>query len=215
MIKMGENQLVEFKEKINEPDRILNELSAFANSKGGVLLLGVKDNGTLIGLKDPEAEMEYLVSQIELKTVPVVPYEIGFCDTDDGKGIVWILIAADGDGPFSVQSSEKDKGKFFKRVADESRQMGIVEVESLKIKDPKKEKDFRYGKKEKLIFDSLKSSKKSLNQIQKSTRIQRHLLIAKMALLLTRGLLKLENIKGKEWFELSDPRLLETPRSGT
>lgn len=51
VIKIGENEKYEFKEKI-ENDKIIKELTAFANSDGGYVFIGIRDDGTIIGVND-------------------------------------------------------------------------------------------------------------------------------------------------------------------
>ena len=52
LIRQGEGDLVEFKRKVEYPERIIKEVVAFANSSGGHLFIGVDDDGTIVGLKD-------------------------------------------------------------------------------------------------------------------------------------------------------------------
>jgi len=47
LIREGEGLSVEFKERYTP--RIDEDIVAFANAKGGTLLLGVRDDGTVIG----------------------------------------------------------------------------------------------------------------------------------------------------------------------
>ena len=47
LISEGENLYQDFKYTINDSRKIAKSLSAFANTKGGRLLIGVKDNGPL------------------------------------------------------------------------------------------------------------------------------------------------------------------------
>lgn len=57
LIQQGEGYQVEFKREIDDASDIAAEIVAFANGEGGVLLLGVADDGSLYGLADPaEAE---------------------------------------------------------------------------------------------------------------------------------------------------------------
>ena len=55
MIREGEHQQQDFKFRIDSTAKIAKTLSAFANTDGGKLLIGVKDNGKITGI-DPEEE---------------------------------------------------------------------------------------------------------------------------------------------------------------
>ena len=51
IIKRGETSLVQFKEMFSTSAKIADEMIAFANSRGGVIIFGVKDKtGEIVGL---------------------------------------------------------------------------------------------------------------------------------------------------------------------
>jgi len=54
LIAEGENQQLDFKYCISDSRKIARTLSAFANSAGGRLLIGVRDNGSIAGIKSDE-----------------------------------------------------------------------------------------------------------------------------------------------------------------
>ncbi|RLD81534.1 MAG: ATP-binding protein, partial [Bacteroidetes bacterium] len=54
LIKQGENQYQDFKFVINDSKKIARSLVAFANTDGGRLLVGIKDNGNITGVKTEE-----------------------------------------------------------------------------------------------------------------------------------------------------------------
>lgn len=54
LIKDGENQHLDFKFEISDSAKIARSLSAFANTDGGKLLIGVKDNGKISGITSEE-----------------------------------------------------------------------------------------------------------------------------------------------------------------
>ena len=47
----GEGQHLEFKFELNSARKIAATLSAFANAGGGTLLIGIKDNGAVAGIR--------------------------------------------------------------------------------------------------------------------------------------------------------------------
>lgn len=56
LIAEGEHQQQDFKFEISDARKIAKTLSAFANTKGGRLLIGVKDNGKIAGVRSDEEQ---------------------------------------------------------------------------------------------------------------------------------------------------------------
>ena len=54
LIAQGEHQQQDFKYEISDARKIARTLSAFANTDGGRLLIGVKDNGKIAGVRSDE-----------------------------------------------------------------------------------------------------------------------------------------------------------------
>ena len=61
MISMGEGLQLDFKYCVNDSRKIARSMVAFANTAGGSLLLGVKDNGRIAGVKT--SEEFYMIEQ--------------------------------------------------------------------------------------------------------------------------------------------------------
>lgn len=54
IIKEGEHQRLDFKFEISDARKIARTMVAFANTNGGKLLIGVKDNGKIAGVRSEE-----------------------------------------------------------------------------------------------------------------------------------------------------------------
>ncbi|MBP5499259.1 MAG: putative DNA binding domain-containing protein [Bacteroidales bacterium] len=54
LIAEGEHQQQDFKYEISSVSKIAHSISAFANTEGGRLLVGVRDNGTIAGVRSDE-----------------------------------------------------------------------------------------------------------------------------------------------------------------
>jgi predicted HTH transcriptional regulator len=54
LIAEGENQHLDFKYCVSDSRKIARTLTAFANTDGGRLLIGVRDNGSIAGIKTDE-----------------------------------------------------------------------------------------------------------------------------------------------------------------
>jgi hypothetical protein len=75
LIKEGENQQLDFKYCVSDSRKIARTLSAFANSNGGKILIGVRDNGRIAGIKsDEEYYMVDTVAQLFCR--PKITYSI-------------------------------------------------------------------------------------------------------------------------------------------
>lgn len=59
---LHEGETVEFKR--HWTDQALEDLAAFANTRGGTLLVGVEDDGEVVGVADPEAEMQRIANTV-------------------------------------------------------------------------------------------------------------------------------------------------------
>ncbi len=49
-IHLGEDSTIEFKRELPRRDSLADEITAFANARGGVILIGVDDHGDIVGL---------------------------------------------------------------------------------------------------------------------------------------------------------------------
>jgi predicted HTH transcriptional regulator len=52
IIKKGEDSFTKFKEEMPHKDEITAEIVAFANTEGGNLIIGVSDDGEILGVTD-------------------------------------------------------------------------------------------------------------------------------------------------------------------
>ncbi len=75
LVSEGEHCHQDFKFEISDARKIARSLSAFANTKGGRLLVGVKDNGKIAGIRSEEeiymieaAATMYCRPEVELET---------------------------------------------------------------------------------------------------------------------------------------------------
>ena len=60
LISEGENFKIEFKRQFSSVEKIAKELIAFANTKGGMILFGVDDDGTIYGVPSEKSEINLI-----------------------------------------------------------------------------------------------------------------------------------------------------------
>lgn len=118
VIAAGESSHVEFKDDAAHNDRLAREIVAFANFKGGVILLGVADDGTLVGLtrNDNEERVMNLCSTIiEPRLIP--EYETLIVA---GKRIALIHVETGREKPYAVL--QQGRRAYYIRVGSSSRE---------------------------------------------------------------------------------------------
>lgn len=76
VIRSGEGPQVEFKKTISSFEKIAKTLVAFANSRGGLLLIGIQDDKQVIGVADIEEEYYMLEQAANFYCNPVVPIQV-------------------------------------------------------------------------------------------------------------------------------------------
>lgn len=70
----GESQTLDFKFAVNDSRKIARSISAFANTDGGSLLIGVKDNGRLAGIRSEE-EIYMAEAAATMHCIPEVHFD--------------------------------------------------------------------------------------------------------------------------------------------
>lgn len=108
LINEGEHQQLDFKFGVNDSKKIARTLAAFANTDGGRLLLGVKDNGSIAGVRSDE-EYYMMEAGAQLFCRPPVTFDIHEWE-EGGKNVLEIIVpkstmihsAPDKDGVYRV-----------------------------------------------------------------------------------------------------------------
>ncbi len=118
LIAQGEHEHQDFKFAISDARKIARSISAFANNDGGRLLIGVKDNGVVAGVRNEEDI--YVVEQAADRYCrPAVPVEFKGYKVDGTLLVIVAEIAACDERP--VLASEPDGSwRAYYRVADEN-----------------------------------------------------------------------------------------------
>ena len=60
IIAGGESSTVEFKRKFTSAEKFAREIIAFANTSGGYLIVGVDDNGKIVGVESEKEQVELI-----------------------------------------------------------------------------------------------------------------------------------------------------------
>lgn len=113
----GEHQHQDFKFQITDAAKIARSLSAFANTGGGRLLVGVKDNGNIAGVRsDEEYHMVEAAAQMHCK--PIIPFDHKIWNVD-GKAVMEVVVKK-SHGQLVKAPDKNGQFKAFLRKDDEN-----------------------------------------------------------------------------------------------
>ena len=132
LIAQGEHQQLDFKFEVSDSKKIARTLSAFANTDGGRLLIGVKDNGNIAGVRSEE-EFYMIEAASNMYTKPNVPFKATRWEIN-GKTVLEIYIVPSDKKPHMAPDKD-DKYKAYIRVADENKLANEVLLLSWKKKE--------------------------------------------------------------------------------
>ena len=88
LANLPESKTLEFKRDTSSLDSILKAVVAFANTAGGIILIGVEDDGTIIGLYNSGKEQEKIVNSIANRIKPLLSPDFTILTVRDKQVLV-------------------------------------------------------------------------------------------------------------------------------
>lgn len=157
LIAEGEHQMLDFKFEISDCRKIARSLVAFANTDGGRLLIGVKDNGVISGIRSEE-EKHMIETSAQMYCKPEVKYTVKEWNIN-GKIVLEVIIPK-SEGIKHKAPDHYNIYKVYIRVKDEN-----IIANNILVKVWKREKDrnninITFSEEEKLLLKCLNERKK-------------------------------------------------------
>ena len=120
MIDGGEGFQVEFKRKISSAEKIARALIAFANTKGGTILFGVDDDGSIVGVESEKTEIDLIeVAGNHFCDPPISP-NIDIIPFNSKDVIAASVDESDDKPHYFLSSDDGEENKVFIRVHDKT-----------------------------------------------------------------------------------------------
>jgi predicted HTH transcriptional regulator len=107
LIEEGENIQCEFKRKFSTHDKIAREMIAFANTKGGYLLIGIDDDKKIVGVESEKETTELIKDTALNYCEPPIDYTIEYREIEN-KEIVIVNIPESEKKPHRIQDYQSD-----------------------------------------------------------------------------------------------------------
>jgi len=124
LIQQGESQSIEFKTSLKLRNEIGQTISAFTNTSGGIILIGVSDEGKIIGVEVGRKTVEDLANWVKENTDPQIYPDVKVRRAD-GKNIIEIAINESDDKPVFF------KDRAFQRVAKTNQRISASKIREL------------------------------------------------------------------------------------
>ncbi|MBL8856899.1 MAG: ATP-binding protein [Planctomycetes bacterium] len=90
-IDEGEGKNLEFKRGLPRDEKTARTLCAFANTRGGLLLIGVGDRGEILGAPHPRETVEKLRAIASVQLSPALAVQVGRAVIDE-RTVVWCSV---------------------------------------------------------------------------------------------------------------------------
>ena len=207
LIGQGEHQELDFKFEISDARKIARTLSAFSNTTGGRLLIGVKDNGKISGIRSEE-EYYMVESAASLFCKPEIPFQ-SFRHVVEGKHILEIYIPPAGDRPVYARD-EKQRWMAYVRVDDENILASVVQLRVWKEAHHKRGETLEFTREHRILLQTPGLADGStLDELQKDSGMPRKKLISLLSALVRFDVVEISVKEGESIF-----RLKEKPGAG-
>jgi predicted HTH transcriptional regulator len=169
LIEGGENQTLDFKFCVSDSRKIARTLSAFANTNGGRLLIGIRDNGSIAGIHSDE-ELYMVETAVHLYCRPAIEYTIKQHVTG-GKTILEVEVLKGENKPYQVKNEEGRWLSYF-RHNDQNLVANKVLLQVWRKKEKSSGVLVKFSKTENTLLDYLlKNRSISLSKFKKITKI--------------------------------------------
>nr|WP_319270247.1 RNA-binding domain-containing protein [uncultured Draconibacterium sp.] len=155
LIAEGEHQQQDFKFCINDSKKIAKSLVAFANTDGGRLLIGVKDNGKIAGISSDE-EFYMVEAAAKIYSKPQIDFTTRQW-TLEGKTVLEIGIESSDEKPHFAKD-ENGKWLAYIRQKDENILAHKIQIEVWKKEKSKKGVYVSYSDNERFLIDYLRNN---------------------------------------------------------
>jgi ATP-dependent DNA helicase RecG len=110
-----ESSTLELKRDLPKNDQIVKTIIGFSNQSGGKLIVGVADNGAIVGIPEEEATsaIEYLSYSIYTAATPTILPDV-YTQTIDGKTLLIIEVSSGANKPYFRKQEGLEKGTYIR-----------------------------------------------------------------------------------------------------
>jgi len=207
LIAQGEHQQLDFKFEIADSKKIAKTFSAFANTDGGKLLIGVKDNGNIAGVRSEE-EFYMAEAAAAMYCSPNVKFESKEWNIDGKKVLELSIFKSDAKPHFALNGEEKWIA--YIRVNDQNIAVNRVLLNAWKRKHRPEGTYVNYSEKERLLLEYLEENDQiTVSKFKRVAKVSQYKAENILVNFLALDIIKIHITEKKVNYSLSDNFRLE------
>lgn len=195
---------MEFKKKADHPEKIVREMVAFANSGGGVLLIGVEDNGRISGLKSADEEQFVMEAAMWRYAKPQIPFQLLQIPVGSGRFVLKYQILNGTEKPYYwLENPVEQKYRVYVRSEDQSVRASY-EVYRI-LRSTSDEAPVVIGNFELDLFEALRDDEEiTINAFCKLVSLSRKKVSSRFISLVRQGVLEVKPRPVEDHYRLTD-----------
>jgi predicted HTH transcriptional regulator len=199
LIFEGEGVTLDFKKTITSCEKIARTMVSFANNKGGRLLIGVADDGTIKGVKAEDEERYMITKAAQFYARPAIEPVFEEVYVDDKLVLVVEIKESDSKPHYAL--AEDGKWWVYVRVKDKSVLASKIVVDVLKRSADDKGVLIEYSANEKALLEYLDKREriniKEYCSLLKTTRRNAQRILVNMVL---SGVIRIHTTEKEEYY---------------
>lgn len=211
LIEAGEGFEIEFKRKVSTPEKIARALIAFANTKGGHILFGVDDDGSVVGVESEKSEVEmirhaglfYCSPEIE-PMIDIVAFDgddviVAYVEESDRKP--HYFVGTNGNG----HADTEEDTKVFIRINDKTVMASKEVVRILRDERPDAPPlHFEIGENERRLFGYLNANERiTTKEFSRLVNISEQRASRILTSLVRAGVIRIHTLERSDYFTLA------------
>lgn len=199
LIFEGEGVSLDFKKTISSCEKIARTMTAFANNKGGRLLIGVADDGTIKGVKSEEEEKYMITRAAHLFIKPAL--EPTFEEVYNDDKLVLIVDIPESNIKPHYALAEDGKWWVYVRVKDKSVLASKIVVDVLRHSSSEQGVMIKYSENEKALLAYLENDNRAtIKDICKLLNLTRKRAQHVLVDLVLSGLIRIHTTEKEEYY---------------
>jgi len=195
----GEGVTLDFKKTITSCEKIARTMVSFANNKGGRLLIGVADDGTIKGVKSEDEERYMITRAAQLFSKPALEPRFEEVYVDDKLVLVVEIPESDTKPHYAL--AEDGKWWVYVRVKDKSVLASKIVVDVLKHSADNTGVLIEYSTKEKALLEHLEKVERiNVKEYCKLAKMSRRTAQRVLVNMVLSGVIRIHTTEKEEYY---------------